>query len=435
MAGRDMKQEEAKFEQLVAQLGDKIATGLTKGVEEAGLFQRLVELLQNLQGRLEELEDRVAELKTQAQPQEQAQPQAPAKPQAQAPAKPPAQVQLKADAKSLSEVSKAFGLPMPSESSRSNSTSTPLRGRKRSRNPSRPTVIYRNSQVSSVFKEEKAVFKEEDGVCSEPGCDRPVRCRGMCSLHYQRVRYKERKTETKVESTGLPPLPPPPRAASSRKREGGTKGVFAMLYEDRGRKVISGYVNQIKFDRSDLVQRLNEHFEGLPGVPLEEEDVLRAVHYHKLGEILREREGEILCRNLSKQRGSLVKAAQKMKLPFDQLRVRIADLKMDDEVERIRNGFRETIMEQSTFLERLDLALTREKYLVDLDIVEEVDKSLQKELVEKLATLEDLDLQAQEQALRESFGLDEQRYRRLVRRYGDIEPMAALKAAFAEGSE
>ncbi len=131
----------------------------------------------------------------------------------------------------------------------------------------------------------------------------------------------------------------------------------------------------------------------------------------------------------------MVKAAQKMKLPFDQLRVRIADLKMDDEVERIRNGFRETIMEQSTFLERLDLALTREKYLVDLDIVEEVDKSLQKELVDKLATMEDLDLQAKEQALRESFGLDEQRYRRLVRRYGDMEPMADLKAAFDEGSE
>lgn len=31
-------------------------------------------------------------------------------------------------------------------------------------------------------------------TCSEPGCGRPARARGLCSKHYQRLRYREKRS-------------------------------------------------------------------------------------------------------------------------------------------------------------------------------------------------------------------------------------------------
>jgi hypothetical protein len=35
--------------------------------------------------------------------------------------------------------------------------------------------------------------QEGSRVCSEPGCDQPARARGLCSKHYQRLRYAEKR--------------------------------------------------------------------------------------------------------------------------------------------------------------------------------------------------------------------------------------------------
>lgn len=39
--------------------------------------------------------------------------------------------------------------------------------------------------------------------CSDPDCDRPARCKGLCVMHYNRARYGKQKAAT----------PPPPSAA------------------------------------------------------------------------------------------------------------------------------------------------------------------------------------------------------------------------------
>jgi chaperonin cofactor prefoldin len=280
--------------------------------------------------------------------------------------------------------------------------------------------------------------EKDPRLCSEPGCDRPARSRGLCSAHYQRLRYREKKIGARIEtSPALPPAPaaafglaPPPATSlgtvplpkvapqATVRREGGTKGIFAVLYEDKGRRTLAGLINQIRLDRHELVERVNQTFAGLPGTPLEEEDVLRAVHYHKLGDALLRRECDVVRRAFQRNRGSLAKAAQQLKSDPERLQARLRELNLTEDINRIRAGFAEAVLSQS-FAERLDLALTREKYLEDLGIEKEVDTSLRDDLArerDKLgggATL----LQAAE-SLRTSLGLDDERYRRMLRRFG-----------------
>ena len=362
---------ESRIELLLEKFADRLAEGVVRGIAESGLL----ESVSARSGRPEEKNE---------------------KPKADESAKPPRpQVPpLGIPLSSLASMLKpSAGLPQQK----------PMMRR---RAISRPTVTYR---VSPGREDAKS------GTCSEPGCDKPARARGLCTLHYQRVRYRERKIDQKQMSVPLPP-PPPAKRITPR---GGTRAVFALLYEKKGKKVLAGLIHQLRFGRTDLVEKLNEQYRGMPGVPLEQEDVLRALHYHKLTEALFEREREILCRQLRKQGGSLAKTAQKMKMTTQQLQERMDELGLAEEFTRIRNEFKEEILERSDLKHRLDLALTKEKYLADLGIDKEVDDSIRRELQEAIGRIGGaLSDDSTQRLICDELSLDEQRYRRLVRRYG-----------------
>ncbi|RLB59825.1 MAG: hypothetical protein DRI34_00655 [Deltaproteobacteria bacterium] len=373
----DQQALERRVEQLVERLAEQIARGIVDGLASSQLFQRW-------QQRLDDLEKRLARSPSSAPAPEAGKRAAP---------------------------SPGLGLPLSSLANLIRNKPPAGKPAPRPRRVvSRPTISYR----VDPRKDSKASGK--NNICSEPGCDRPATTRGLCATHYQRLRYRERKiTQKQSSSSPLPPPPPPPRRQANR---GGTRAVFAMLYEEKGKKVLAGLINQVKFGRSDLVERLNQMFAGMPGIPLEEEDVLRALHYHKLAGALHRRESESIFRHLHKQRGSLAKTAQKMKTTLEKLKERISELEIDEEVTRIRNEFKEEILEHSDFRQRLDLALTKEKYLVDLGIEEEVDASLKKELDAQLADLDTSDGNATRDSICRALSLDEERYQRLVRRFG-----------------
>jgi hypothetical protein len=386
--GGDRQDQQDQFAKILTALGTSVAEGLARGLEESKLLHQLVGMVQKLTERIELIEQ---ELKVMRENLKQAPKPAPAA------APLPAKV---LPSKVLPPMSKPKVI-----------------NRSRSRTVSRPTVIYR--------KDPRAEAESDKETCSQAGCDRPARSRGLCSLHYQRMRYRERKIEQKNNNSNPLPPPPPPKQdrnhGPQRHRNGGTRAIFALLYEEKGRKMLAGLINQMKFDRNDLVQRLNDIHEGMPGIPLDEEDVIRCIHYHKLGDALKKREAEIICRHLSKQRGSLGKTAQKMKLDVDQLKHRIDELALESETTKIRTGFREEILERASFNKRLDLALTREKYLKDLGIEQEVDESLKKELNDQIARMSgSSDLDQAKTSIREALSLDEERFHRLLKRF-DLE--------------
>jgi hypothetical protein len=457
----EQEQWETQIQSTISGLGDKLADGVMRGLEQSELLGRLMIALEAIQERLDHIETDIRALKSPG------------------PAPTPA----------LSPSTGSFGMssvqtPPKIDLPRMEPILPSQHSQVVTRRPrviSRPTVTYRgSSRLSapstgtghvpfSAFSGPPAPIPDvsagqtgasASGICSVPGCDKPSRAKGLCSAHYQRQRYQERKTEEVASDEAVPPSPepvepptavpevrspvltaPPPVSSDSPpppppRKEGGTRGIFAVLYEDKGRKLLAGLVNQMKYDRSDLVMRLNKMHEGMPGVPLEEEDVLRAIHYHQLGDVLKKRESEVICRHLEKLQGSLGKTAQRLRIEVDTLKARIDELGLQGDVSRIRNSFREQILEHQNFNQRLDLALTREKYLVDLGIEAEVDESLRRELnaqVDKLSA--DVSAADAGQTIRAALSLDEERFRRLVRRFGlaerfglTIEPPAPTMA-------
>ncbi len=433
MAG-DAKGKGADLDALAEMIVDAVVAGLDRALDRSALLERLGQVLGTVEQRLRQIEreplvKRVAELEHQVEQlragRRDAEPAPPPPPPRPAPAHPPANLPESARMSNL-----PFGLtaePGPRTPSR----------RPRKRNPVRPTVIYRSDPrraAAAKAEEAEAEATEASGECREPGCERPALRAGLCALHHEQRLMQQRTVDSPPVSAG--PVPPPPRPAGKRRTAGGTRGVFAVLYEDRGRRVLAGMINQMKLDRADLVERLNKHFEGLPGVPLEEEDVVRAVHYHKLGDALREREGAIICRHLAKQRGSLVKTAQKLKSDPDALQRRVEELQLQDEVARVRHEYREKVLEHSSFSERLDLALTKEKYLKDLGIENEVDASLRAEIDSQLERAGPIGAAGEaDAAICEALGLDEQRYRRMVRRYDLAARLEALVGPAANSGE
>ncbi|HUU00908.1 MAG TPA: hypothetical protein VM425_05635 [Myxococcota bacterium] len=373
---RESPTEQDQIEKLVEMLSVSVANGVTRGLDQSLDVGKIVNLIEGLEKKVDGLQQEVERLRA-------------------------ARVQ----AAPVLKTPFVPSVPLASISNR-----PPISSRPRNRNPVRPTVSYRIDPRKT---------SSDDSNCTEPGCDRPARSRGLCSMHYQRLRSKERKITDKQTSSD--PLPPPPGSRNQaivEKGRTGTRGVFSILYDEKGHKLLSGFINQIKLDRGDLILRLNENFKGLPGVPLEEEDVLRSVHYHDLGEALRKREGEILCRHLTKQRGSLVKTSQKMKLTIDKLRRRIEELGLQEESTRIRNEFKDEVLEQATFNERLNLALTREKYLEDLGIEKEVDELLLTEISEQFSRLQDGDEQEKQEQICRLLSIDSELYLRMVKRFG-----------------
>jgi hypothetical protein len=446
----EREQLESQVEKMLSGLGDMVAQGVIRGLDQSEMLGRLMTVLEAIQERLDNLEVEVKALKSPA------------------PAATPSAV--------LASSQSAPKIDLP----RMEALLTSPRASVVTRRPrvvSRPTVTYRGGgrpstpststgQVPfSAFSGPKPpipdsadnhVSIKDTGICSVPGCGRPSRAKGLCSAHYQRQRYQERKSEDAPASESILPLPesaapmttdsdipvpdpvvtpPATPAQATPRREGGTRGIFAILYEDKGRKLLAGLVNQMKYDRTDLVTRLNKIYQGMPGVPLEEEDVLRAIHYHQLGEVLKKRESEVICRHLEKLQGSLGKTAQRLRIDVATLKSRVDELGLQGEVSRIRNEFREQILDHQNFNQRLDLALTREKYLEDLGIEDEVDESLRRELNEQVGKLSnDVTRAAAGQTIRDALTLDEERFRRLARRFGlserfglTLEPRAPIE--------
>ncbi len=388
----DRKDEPNTIDEQVSELAEElaksVAEGVLRGLAESGWMEKMAADIQALQTRVKELETKPAP--------------------AVAPKVKPAAVKPPPQSATMPSI------PMSMVLDTLAAKTGPVVKRPRKRTVSRPTVTYRSDPRSSA-----GFGGQISSTCSEPGCDLPVRSRGLCSAHYQRQRYQEQKIADKQsKSDPLPPPPPSDRRQTTKKSSGGTQGIFAILYEEKGKKNIAGLINQMKFDRCDVMRRLNEQYQGTPGIPLNEEDVLRVVHYHKLGDILYQREAEIVCRHLSKQRGSLAKTAQKMKWDIEKLNKRITQLNLEITTTKIRNDFKDEILSQTNFGQRLDLALTKEKYLEDLGIEQEIDASLKADLDQQMDQLGPPAMDEEGAALRAALALDEERFRRLVKRFG-----------------
>lgn len=130
--------------------------------------------------------------------------------------------------------------------------------------------------------------------------------------------------------------------------------------------------------RFALLRSLAEQYSGARS-ELSLTDVEGALRHHGLMEQLEARERQNLLAALAEQRGATGRVGWAMELSPSELQRLIHALKLDNEVETVRENYRREALGTRNLTQKLDL-LGRDKYLADLGIKKRFTDSLRKEL-------------------------------------------------------
>ncbi|MGE6759731.1 hypothetical protein ACQKGO_17075 [Corallococcus interemptor] len=156
---------------------------------------------------------------------------------------------------------------------------------------------------------------------------------------------------------------------------------FFELTRAEGKETLEAAI-QASEHRYALLRTLEHRYNG-PRGELTQVDMENVLRQHGIMETLEARERENLRTAVASQRGATGRVAWALGLSPSELQRLTHALAMEEEVEALRERFRNEVLATSHLTHRLDL-LGRDKYLVDLGIQKRFADALRKEL-EKLA--------------------------------------------------
>ncbi|RKH70956.1 hypothetical protein D7X96_10205, partial [Corallococcus interemptor] len=156
---------------------------------------------------------------------------------------------------------------------------------------------------------------------------------------------------------------------------------FFELTRAEGKETLEAAI-QASEHRYALLRTLEHRYNG-PRGELTQVDMENVLRQHGIMETLEARERENLRTAVASQRGATGRVAWALGLSPSELQRLTHALAMEEEVEALRERFRNEVLATSHLTHRLDL-LGRDKYLVDLGIQKRFADALRKEL-ERLA--------------------------------------------------
>lgn len=168
---------------------------------------------------------------------------------------------------------------------------------------------------------------------------------------------------------------PKPRGRYSR--VDAPKASYLELSRVEGKDILEAAI-QGHDHRFAMLRSLSEQYSGARA-ELSLSDVEGALRHHELMEKLEARERQNLMAALAEQRGATGRVGWALELSPSELQRLIHALKLDDEVETVRENYRREALGTRNLTQKLDL-LGRDKYLADLGIKKRFTDSLRKEL-------------------------------------------------------
>jgi hypothetical protein len=155
------------------------------------------------------------------------------------------------------------------------------------------------------------------------------------------------------------------------------KGSYQTLLRAEGRDILESALGQNEH-RFALLKSLAEHYSGAKG-ELTLSDIESVLRKHELMERLATRERQVVLTAFTEQRGAAGRVAWSLGLSPSELQRLQASLRLQTEVEELRERFRREALGARHLTQRLDL-LGRDKYLADLGIKKRFAETLRKEL-------------------------------------------------------
>lgn len=193
---------------------------------------------------------------------------------------------------------------------------------------------------------------------------------------------------------------------------------FETLLRPESAELIESLVAQVPH-RFALWRTLDQGYTGRKGHALSVDEVVAVLERHRLSRALSVKERESVLAAVAQARGALGKAGQTLALRDRELERLISGLRLDREVDELRERFRRDALDAKNLAWRLEL-LGRPKYLSDLGIEAKFDLALARDvhrlldsepltsarcdLADRVAKREALDPQLLERAL-EHLGL------------------------------
>ncbi|MFO0599019.1 MAG: hypothetical protein U0228_27165 [Myxococcaceae bacterium] len=162
-----------------------------------------------------------------------------------------------------------------------------------------------------------------------------------------------------------------------------TRASFESLFRHAGKETLEVLIDQVP-NRVALLRALEQGYQGRRGAALTIGDVEDLLEAHELFERIEAREKEGVLAALIEHKGAFGKAAHAIGMKADQLESLVGALRLDREVEEIRERFIKEALAPENLALRLEL-LTRTRYLEDLRI----DRKFAASLTEQLTALVD----------------------------------------------
>jgi len=131
-------------------------------------------------------------------------------------------------------------------------------------------MIQNLLNLANSLQERISSLEEEVSQLVTKPTPRPPAARPAKAVAVTRPAMPSRSRKRPVSRPTVTYRVDPRSSGDTSRSNGGTQSIFGLLGGEKGHRILSALINQIKYAREDLIKRVNSQYKDVPGVPLED---------------------------------------------------------------------------------------------------------------------------------------------------------------------